>query len=125
MTIYKPELVTGDKIPMVVTHPKHLVPKTGEFRTSGTALAQLGEKVGAEGVLRSGSFEDAMLKALDSVNQDQITSNQLMVDMVTDPDSVDPHDVTIAMAKANLSLNIARTVLDRVVKGWKELINTR
>ena len=35
--------------------------------------------------------------------------------MLVDPDSVDAHDVTIAMAKANLSLNITRTVLDRVV----------
>jgi flagellar hook-basal body complex protein FliE len=29
------------------------------------------------------------------------------------------------MAEANLSLNIARTVMDRVVRGWKEVINTR
>jgi flagellar hook-basal body complex protein FliE len=125
MTIYKPELVTGDKIPMAVTNLRHLVPATGQYRASGTALAELGSKVGAEAVLKSGSFEDAMLKALDSVNADQNLSTELMETMVTDPDSVDPHDVTIAMAKANLSLNITRTVLDRIVKGWKEIINTR
>jgi flagellar hook-basal body complex protein FliE len=45
--------------------------------------------------------------------------------MLVDPDSVDAHDVTIAMAKANMSLNITRTVLDRVVRGWKDIINTR
>jgi flagellar hook-basal body complex protein FliE len=104
MTIYKPELVSGDKIPMAVTNPRHLVPATGQYQASGTALAELGNKVGADAVLKSGTFEDAML---------------------TDPDSVDPHDVTIAMAKANLSLNITRTVMDRIVKGWKEIINTR
>ncbi|WP_304223825.1 flagellar hook-basal body complex protein FliE [Gracilinema caldarium] len=125
MTIYKPELVSGDKIPMAVTNPRHLVPMTGQYQASGTALSELGNKVGAEAVLRSGSFEDAMLKALDSVNADQNLSTDLMETMVTDPDSVDPHDVTIAMAKANLSLNITRTVLDRIVKGWKEIINTR
>ena len=48
-----------------------------------------------------------------------------MKDMITDPDSVDAHDVTTAMARANLSLNIARTVMDRIVKGWKEVINLR
>jgi len=45
--------------------------------------------------------------------------------MLIDPDSVDAHDVTIAMAKANMSLNITRTVLDRVVRAWKDIINTR
>ncbi|MFQ3546796.1 MAG: flagellar hook-basal body complex protein FliE [Termitinemataceae bacterium] len=125
MTMYKPELVSGDKIPMAVTNPRHLVPTNGPYQASGTALSELGNKVGSEAVVRAGSFEDAMLKALDSVNADQNLSSQLMQDMVTDPDSVDPHDVTIAMAKANLSLNITRTVLDRIVKGWKEIINTR
>ena len=43
---------------------------------------------------------------------------------MTNPDAVDPHDVTIAMAKANMSLNITRTVLDRVVRAWRDLINT-
>jgi len=66
-----------------------------------------------------------MLQALDSVNADQNESTDLMQTMITDPQSVDPHDVTIAMAKANLSLNIARTVLSRVVQDWKEIINTR
>lgn len=125
MTIYKPELVSGDKIPMAVTNPRHLVPATGQYQASGTALAELGNKVGADAVLKSGTFEDAMLKALDSVNADQNLSTDLMETMVTDPDSVDPHDVTIAMAKANLSFNITRTVMDRIVKGWKEIINTR
>lgn len=125
MTLYKPELVSGDKVAMAVTHPKHLVPSAGKSAASGEALSALGGKVGSEAVLRAGSFEDAMLKALDSVNTDQNVSSSLMQQMVTDPDSVDAHDVTIGMAKANLSLNITRVVLDRIVRGWKEVINTR
>jgi flagellar hook-basal body complex protein FliE len=38
---------------------------------------------------------------------------------------VDVHDITTAQAKAALSLNIARNVLNRVVQGWRDLINTR
>lgn len=125
MTLYKPELVSGDKVAMAVTNPKHLVPKTGRYAASGEALASLGEKIGADAALRSGSFENAMLNALDAVNTDQTESAALMQQMVTDPDSVDAHDVTIGMAKANLSLNITRVVLDRIVRGWKEVINTR
>ncbi len=125
MTLYKPELVSGDKVPMAVTNPRHLVPATGRYAASGEALSILGGKVGSDAVTRSGGFEDAMLKALDGVNADQNTSSSLTQQMITDPDSVDPHDVTIAMAKANLSLNITRVVMDRVVRGWKEIINSR
>jgi len=125
MTLYKPELVTGDKVPMSVTNPRHLVPETGRYSASGEALSLLGDKVGSDAVTGSGGFENAMLKALDSVNSQQNESSTLTQQMITDPDSVDPHDVTIAMAKANLSLNITRVVMDRVVRGWKEIINSR
>ena len=125
MNLYKPELVSGDRIAMAVTNPRHLVPQAGKYAASGEALSSLGGKVGADAVLKTGSFEDAMLKALDGVNTDQNNSSALMQAMVTDPDSVDAHDVTIGMAKANLSLNITRVVLDRIVRGWKEVINTR
>ena len=68
---------------------------------------------------------NAMLKAMDGVNAYQNKSSDLLQRMAVDPEAVDAHDVTIAMAEANLSLNIARTVMDRVVRGWKEVINTR
>lgn len=71
------------------------------------------------------SFEQAMLQAMDGVNRMQIDSTKAVEQMLVDPDSIDAHDVTIAMAKANMSLNITRTVLDRVVRAWKDIINTR
>ena len=71
------------------------------------------------------TFEDAMLEALNGVNDSQIESNNAIEAMLTDPDSVDTHDVTIAMAKANMTLNITRTVLDSVVRSWRDLINMR
>ena len=72
-----------------------------------------------------GSFENALLKAMDGVNADQNKTSNLIEQMVVAPDSVNAHDVTIAMAEANLSLNLARTILDRITRGWKEVINTR
>ena len=44
---------------------------------------------------------------------------------MTDPDSVDIHDVTTAMAKAQMSLSLAQTVIDRLVTGWNELSTNR
>jgi flagellar hook-basal body complex protein FliE len=71
------------------------------------------------------SFEDALFKAMDGVNADQQKTSNLLQKMVVSPDSVNAHDVTIAMAEATLSLNLARTILDRIVRAWKEVINTR
>ena len=45
--------------------------------------------------------------------------------VITDPDSVDLHDVTIAMSKARMSLNLAQSVIDRLVQGWSEITTTR
>ncbi|MDR2739084.1 MAG: flagellar hook-basal body complex protein FliE [Treponema sp.] len=132
MNIYKPELVTGDKVPMVITNPKHMVPKSGPFsigghaaQSRGSVISEMGTMIGSDAVLRSGSFEDVMLWALDKVSAEQQFSADLVQKAITDPGSMDPQDITIAQAKAGMSLNIARTVLSRVVQGWKDIINTR
>lgn len=125
MTLYKPELVSGHKVPMNITNARRLLHSDNPFNISGSALQELGEKTGANAVSGAGTFQQTMLNALDAVSQEQMFSTGLMQDMITDPDSVDAHDVTTAMAKAYLSLNISRTILDRIVKGWKELVNMR
>ncbi|GHU01688.1 hypothetical protein FACS1894147_02010 [Spirochaetia bacterium] len=101
------------------------VTQLGGYAGSGKAISDLGNKIGAESVLNSGGFADAMLRALDNVSTEQQFSADLIESAITDPGSVDTHDITIAQAKANLSLNIARNVLSRVVQGWRDIINTR
>ena len=71
------------------------------------------------------SFEDALLKAIDGVSASQAKSDNLLQQVVANPNSVDAQDVTIAMAEANMSLNLAKTILSRVVTAWKDIINTR
>ena len=71
------------------------------------------------------SFEDYLLQAANYVNEKQQASSEMSERLITDPDSVDVHDVTIAMAEANLSLSIAQTVIDRISKAWTEITTTR
>jgi flagellar hook-basal body complex protein FliE len=104
-------LPKGDRLAIHRLDPRHF---------AGSAPA----REAAEGT-SSMAFENAMLKALDGVNAMQVDSSNATTLMMTDPDAIDVHDVTIAMAKANMSLNITRTVLDRVVRAWRDLINTR
>jgi flagellar hook-basal body complex protein FliE len=100
MTIGKPELV--------MTNPKHM---------TGFSPAEAGKP--------GGNFADVMLRALDKVSADQRLAGNLIQTAISDPGAVDAHDITIAQAKAAMSLNISRTILNRVVQGWKDIINTR
>jgi len=96
---------------MTRTNPRHL---GGE--AAGTA---------GRGGAVTNAFTDAMLGALDQVSAAQQASSSMTQRAITDPDSVDVHDITIAQAEASLALNITRNVLNRVVQGWKDIINTR
>lgn len=71
------------------------------------------------------SFQDYLLQAMDSMNSQQVDVSKIQEQLITDPDSVDVHDVTIAMQKARMSLNLAQTVIDRLVTDWNEITTTR
>jgi flagellar hook-basal body complex protein FliE len=101
---------------------------SGDFALSSLSGSKGASKVGAvdaSGAATPSSFQDALLKAMDGVSQSQNKSDDLLKAVVANPDSVDAQDVTIAMAEANMSLNIARTIMSRVVTAWKDIINTR
>lgn len=76
-------------------------------------------------VKKQGQFETYLLDAISEMNDQQVNVNNLQQKVIMDPDSVDIHDVTIAMAKAQMSLNLAQTVIDRVISGWNELSTSR
>lgn len=70
-------------------------------------------------------FESFLMDAVNQVNNQQLQVNAIQEQVIADPDSVDIHDVTTAMAKAQMSMNLAQTVIDRLVKGWTELSQNR
>ena len=71
------------------------------------------------------SFQSFLMEAVNSVNNQQNQVSQLQEKIITNPEEVDIHDVTIAMSKARMSLNLAQTVIDRLVTGWNEITTTR
>ena len=100
----------------------------------GQQIAELSQKTGAgPGVLRDTaggfangvSFSGEMLKAIDKVSGLENRASSLVQQAITDPGSVDAHDITIAEAEAAMALNIARTVLNRITQAWRDIINTR
>lgn len=73
----------------------------------------------------SRSFDSYLLDAMQYVNNKQIASSDIAEKFILDPDSVDVHDVTTAMAEASLSLSLAQKVIDGLVKDWSEITTTR
>lgn len=71
------------------------------------------------------SFQNYLLDAMNQVNSRQMEVSNLQKQVITDPDSVDVHDVTSAMAKARMSLDLAQTVIQRLVDGWNEISQNR
>ena len=128
LPIYRPELVninTIRDIPLKVTHPYHMIPKFEDVLNQGKNLAELGDKIGSDMVLRSGVFSENMLNALDQVSAYQQTASNMIQDAIINPDMYDPHDITIAQGMASMSLNMTRNILNRIVQSWRDLINTR
>jgi len=100
----------GDVVKMVRTDAKHL--PGAEEKASAT-----------QGV--EAAFGDLLLKALNQVNDSQVTAVDLTQLMISDPDSVDVHDVTIALAEANLALSMTKAIVDRALAAYREIINVR
>ena len=95
-----------------------LAPKPGHIGFGNT-------KATTEAGKSNSTFENYLLDAINYVNEKQQASTDITQQLVIDPESVDVHDVTTAMAEANLSLSIAQNVIDRLTKAWSEITTTR
>ena len=117
-------------VTMLRTHPNHMGPWPqgaidSPYAGSGKNILALEEKIGAGDVTRAGTFEKAMLQALDKVSGAQKYADNLQQEAIINPEGVDVHDITIAEAMASMSLNITSNILSRLVQGWRDIINTR
>ena len=108
MEFLTPQEAIGHTLSLKTSHPLH--------RSGTNAPVESGA---------GNTFGNLLIEGLNNVNGMQQEGMNLMQQMVIDPESVDTHDVTIALAKANLSLSITREVVDRAVKAYKEIISIR
>lgn len=71
------------------------------------------------------SFGKTFAELLDKASSSVVDSEKLSEQFILNPDSVDSHDVTIAIAKANMGVSIAKAVVDGGIRAYKEIINMR
>ena len=98
--------VSGDIFTLKTTDPRHVGGDSGK-------------KAGAK------DFGALMMDSMNEVNTKQIQYADLSQKAILDPASVDPHDITIAGAEANPSLNIAKNVIDRVIRAYRDITTLR
>jgi flagellar hook-basal body complex protein FliE len=124
MDLLSPLAAQGHVIGLQRSDPRHLPGSQGAGRvpTAGEP-AYAGASQGAAGA--ESGFGRLLFDALNNVNDLQHETMNLTEAMLTDPDSVDIHDVTVAIAEANLALSMTKAIMDRAIRAYQEIINTR
>jgi flagellar hook-basal body complex protein FliE len=122
MDLLSPLSVQGHVIELQRTDPRHIAGSAAAGRIPGAA---------SRSALTSGvsdpdsGFGKLFFDALNNVNDLQHTTMDLSEAMLTEPDSVDIHDVTVAIAEANLALSMTKAIMDKAIRAYQEVINTR
>lgn len=71
------------------------------------------------------SFQNVLSNALSEVNDSQLAANAMSQKVVLDPSSVQPHEIAYTLSKAEMSIYFAKSVVNRVVDAYRELVNIR
>ena len=103
-------LVRSENLKLQITDPRHISGGTGERSASEKS---------------NGEFKEFFLGALNQVNELQIQAMEKQKLLITSPDSVEIHDVTIAIAQANLAISAAKQITDSAIRAYREIINVR
>jgi flagellar hook-basal body complex protein FliE len=121
----------GHRIALQSSDPRHIAagrlsaPGNGLLETRAPHMAGSTPAAGTPAEAAEGSFGSLFLQALGQVNAQQLRAQDLSQALITDPESVDIHDVTIALAEANLSLSMAKAIIDRAIRAYREIVNIR
>ena len=107
---FKSDQVLGHIIELNRTNYKHLY--------GGGKI--IPEKKGAEE-----SFGQLLLNAFNNVNDIQNKTKVITEKMITEPDTVNVHDVMISVAEANLALSMTKSIVDRALRAYREIISIR
>ncbi len=73
----------------------------------------------------SSTFLNYLKNSISQTNNAIVEAELLQQQLVMDPDSTNIDDVTIAAKEAEIALNLTKTVINKLITGYKELINIR
>jgi len=106
---YDSSEVEGLKVKMKTTNPMH--------------IGEQPQVESPDNVTKS--FADFLLNAFNKVNQHQLNATHLQQVAITNPEKVNLHSAMNAIAKAEMSLGLMKSVSDRLINAFRELENPR
>ncbi|MCX8029649.1 MAG: flagellar hook-basal body complex protein FliE [Brevinematales bacterium] len=71
------------------------------------------------------SFGEALLKIFDDINKKETKAKELQELAVVSPEEVNVHEVIIAEEEARISLLFVKTVVEKGISAWRDLLNLR
>jgi flagellar hook-basal body complex protein FliE len=102
------EIYRNYDVSVKITHPKHI---GGSQRESTSNIEK--------------SFGEVLLDAFDNVNKAENKARELGELAIVSPEEVNVHDIMIAEEEARLSLLFIKTVVEKGISAWRELLNLR
>ena len=125
MDLLSSSLAFGNRITLATSDPRHIA--SGRLAKAGGGLLETrrDDPAVSPAEAAEGSFGSLFMQALGQVNDQQVRAQDLSQALITDPESVDIHDVTVALAEANLSLSMTKAIIDRAIRAYREIINIR
>ena len=112
----------GHRIRLLTTDPRHIASADKEAGSVQKAAYTASAAAAAD---PEAGFGRLFLQSLGQVNDMQVRAQDLSQALITDPDSVDIHEVTVALAEANLALSMTKAVIDRAIRAYREIVNIR
>jgi len=112
MQILSTNDVNGDFVNMKLTNPRHIAGLSGSNQQKEPVVS---------------SFAEMFNKALNEVNELEIKSTNLGIQLAANPEvSIDDiATVQIAAEEAEMAILFTKGILDRVIRAYKEITNLR
>lgn len=79
-------------------------------------------KIDSADEIQSGGFKGVMSGLAQGLNNDLNAPDKLLKDAMTGNNDVDIHDVMTAMAKAEISVNVATQVTSKVIQAYDKIM---
>ncbi|HVT14427.1 MAG TPA: flagellar hook-basal body complex protein FliE [Fimbriimonadaceae bacterium] len=98
----------------------------GALGIQNNAIQQLADKAKANRAANDagsgdGDFAQTLMDVLKEVNGTQQNALQVQNDFMTGRQSVDYHDLEIAMQRANIAMNLTLSVRNKVLDAYQEI----
>jgi len=112
MQILSTNSVSGDFVNMKLTNPKHIAGVSGNNQPKEMVIS---------------SFAEMFNKALNEVNELEVKSTNLGIQLAANPEASidDIASVQIAAEEAEMAILFTKGILDRVIRAYKEITNLR